>query len=272
MLNIKAICICFLALSLFSTFVSAQNSSSKDQSIEDLKTKYAVPDAPAFTILDENPSSILKPASVKEIAIGFSSFLDNKNQISLPKSFAAEFSPGLLINGRHLTIKQYGDNAWLYQLRLSVATSRPDNAKSATNLAFGIRITLHDESDPRTNDEYILAATKLSSEIQELIDSRKRVLGPSATMYEIENDQKLIVAKKELVDKFKKKWFEDKWNKNISELAIAVKTSSKDSLAQNLVFSKVSFWFTSAYAYEDWGAILDRRKCKFRKRYDFEQV
>lgn len=256
MSKLKAASIWFLALSLFSTFVSAQNSSSTSKSIEELKTKFAVPDAPAFTILDENPSNILKPASVKDIAIVFSSFLDNKNQLSLPKSFAAEFSPGLLISGRNLTIREYRENKWLYRLRLSVGTSRPGNAKSATNLAFGIRMTLNDESDPRTNDEYLLDATKLSEQIQGLVDERRRTLGPTATMFEIENDQELIAEKKKLVDKFKENWFENKWNKNISELAIAIKTASKDSLAHNLELSKVSFWFTAAYAYGDWGQFL----------------
>lgn len=245
-----------ISLLFFSSIVTAQDSSVVAKYAKDLRTKFAVPDAPAFNILSETPSDILKPASVKDIAIGFSGFLGDDNKLTLPKSFALEFAPGLLINGKNLTLDDYRKNAWLYRLRLSLATSRMDNAKTATNLAFGIRVTINDESDPRTNKEYIDEATKLAKEIQDIIDERRKVLGPTATIAEIENDQKLISAKKDLIDKFRVKWLEEKWNKNISELAVAVKASSKDSLAQNVVLSKFSFWFTTAFGIEDWGQFL----------------
>ena len=246
----------FLILLFYSSLMAAQDSSLVAKYAKDLKTKFAVPDAPAFNMLDESPGNILRPSSVKDIAVGFSNFLGTDNKITLPKSFAVEFAPGLLINGQNLTLKKYRENAWLYRLRLSVATSRMDNSATATNLAIGLRVTINDESDPRTSDKYIEEATKLSSDLLELIDARRRELGPMATIAEIENDQTLIDAKKDLIAKFKKKWLEDKWNKNISELAVAIKSSSRDSLAQNLAISKFSFWFTSAFGFEDWGQFL----------------
>lgn len=259
MTKLKMIFTFSFALLFRSSFTIAQDSSVVAKYAKDLKTKYAVPDAPAFNMISESPSNIFKPASVKDIAFGFSGFLGNDNKLTLPKSFALEFAPGLLINGQNLTLEDYRKNRWLYQLRLSLATSRMDNTATASNLAFAIRVTINDESDPRTNNEYISDATKLARDIQDSIDVIKRKLGPLATMEEIENDPNLISAKKKLNNKFKVKWsrwVEEKWNKNITELALAVKTNSKDSLAQNIVLSKFSFWFTSAFGIEDWGQFL----------------
>lgn len=246
----------FFNLVLTVLFVSISTEAQVFTLAKELKTKYAVPDAPAFTMLDVSPSNILKPASVKDIAIGFSNFLDADNKISLPKSLAVEFSPGLLMNGQHLTLEEYRKHPGLYRLRLSLATTRSDSSSSATNLAFGIRVTLNDDSDPRTNDEYIKEATNLAEAIQKLVDARRKELGPLATMEEIENDVKFEAAKKKLIDKFKVKWLEEKWNKNISEIAFALKTSSQDSLAKNLKLNKFSLWYASAYGYEDWGQFL----------------
>jgi len=242
----------FLISLLFSHSLFAQEV----QFAKELKTKYAVPDAPAFNMLNQNALTILKPGSVKDIALGLANFLDVDNRITLPRSLAVEFSPGLLMYGKTLTLDEYRKRAGLYRLRISLATAKGDSSSTATNLAFGLRVTLNDDSDPRTNKEYLTAATKLAEKIQTLVDVRRKALGASATISEIENDQKLIAEKKELEDSFNAEWLEDKWNKNMSELAFAFRAASKDSLTKNLKLNKFTLWYTSAYGLDDWGQFL----------------
>lgn len=244
----------------FFTFINLANINAQDilnpKFANEIKTKYAVPDAPALTLLNGSSNNILKPGSVKDLAVGFSEFINDKNQISLPKSFAVEVSPGLLINGKNLSIQQYRENTLLYRLRLSIATSRTQNNSNATDLAFGLRITLSDNSDLRLQDNYVKDATALAEELNDIIDKAREKLGPGADIKTIEASSEFVETRKKLLEKLNEKWSQDTWNKNISEVAFAVKTSSKDSLAKNLLLTKLAAWYSSAYAIEDWGQLV----------------
>ena len=156
---------------ILSGFIFITNGLAQDlpKLAKELAPNYAVPDAPAFNILNENPDNILKPSTVKDVGIAFADFLGEEDRITLPKSFALEFSPALLINGKNLSLEEYRNNDWLYRLRLSLATKRFENS-SASKIALGIRIATEDESDLRTNQQYIEEATELTRKIQSKID------------------------------------------------------------------------------------------------------
>lgn len=239
---------------IISSNIIAQKKFS--ELAQDYKTYFAVPDAPAFSLLNEIPSNILRPASVKEIAVSFSSFLDDESRFTLPKSFALEFSPGLLINGKSLTLSEYNNNKWLYRFRISGATSRSEEPSSTTDFAFGFRVTLNDESDLRANANYIKDATDLSEKIQSLYDEKRLILGPTAEPKMIEKLPDIIEKKNELINSFIEKWSEEKWNGNISELAFASKIASSDSLFNNVRLSKYSLWYSAAYGIGTWGQLL----------------
>ena len=89
---------------ILSLIVASALSQNLPQMAQELAPNYAVPDAPAFNILNENPDNILKPSSVKDMGIAFADFLGEDERITLPKAFALEFSPALLINGKNLSL------------------------------------------------------------------------------------------------------------------------------------------------------------------------
>ena len=234
---------------------------------EQMRTKYAVPESPAFTILNISPSNILKPSSVKEIALAASDFLGENERISLPESFAIEFSPGLLINGKKLTQTEYDKNHILYRTRFSIATNRKQGESLTTDLGFGIRITLRDDSDFRTNKKFIDDAQKCTDSIISFLSDLKIKLvtegkiSKTATIDEVEKSPEAEAIVDSISQIFTQswpidKWSEKNWNADISEIAIAVKTTSKDSLASNLKLSKLAFWFSSAYRLKNWGQFL----------------
>lgn len=250
--------IMFSIITIF--YITVCHSQNLPQFAKELAPNYAVPDAPAFNMLNENPDNILKPSSVKDMGISFADFLGDDNQITLPQAFALEFSPALLINGKKLSLEEYRKNDWLYRLRVSLATKRQD-ASNSSDIALGIRFSTEDESDLRTNQEYIDEATELAQKIQSKIDEVRLSLGPTATMEQIESDSGVIQTKRNLVDEFlqkwnMEKWNEDNWNADITEYAVAVKAGSQDSLAKNLKFNRVSVWYTKAKKLSTWGQYL----------------
>src|SRR5210317_1994224 len=87
-----------------SLFVTIGFPRNLPKLAKELAPNYAVPDAPAFNILNENPDNILKPSSVKDVGLAFADFLGEDERITLPKAFALEFSPALLINGKSLSL------------------------------------------------------------------------------------------------------------------------------------------------------------------------
>ena len=251
----------FIKITILTFFyVTAGLSQNLPQLAKELAPNYAVPDAPAFNILNENPDNILKPSSVKDMGIAFADFLGEDERITLPKAFALEFSPALLINGKNLSLEAYRKSDWLYRLRVSLATKRQD-VSTASDIALGIRFSTEDESDLRSNIEYINEATELSQKIQSKIDEVRMSLGPTATMEQIESDSGVVQTKRSLLNEFLKKWDvekwnEDNWNADITEYAAAVKASSEDSLAKNLKLNRISVWYTKAKKLSTWGQYL----------------
>lgn len=245
-------------------------SQNLPQMAKELAPNYAVPDAPAFNILNENPDNILKPSSVKDVGIAFADFLGEDERITLPKAFALEFSPALLINGKNLSLEEYQKNDWLYRLRVSLATKRQEES-TATDIALGIRFSTEDESDLRTNPDYITDATNLTQKIQKLYDKRRLELGPTATIEEIEDDRALKEEKKLLIEEFVAAWEENNWNADITEYAFAAKASSEDSLAKNLEFKRISVWYTKAKKLSTWGQYLLGVYGNYEKRPDSDK-
>lgn len=240
---------------VFLIFTITAASQTLPNLAKDVAPNYMVPDAPAFNMLNENPDNILKPSSVKDIGITFANVLNDDSRITLPQALALEFSPALLINGKNLSIEEYQNNAWLYRFRISLATKRLDESK-ATDIALGIRLSTEDESDLRTNQDYLKNATALTRKIQRLYDKRRLELGPTASIVEIEDDLMLKEEKKLLIDEFVMEWEEKNWNADITEYAVAIKASSEDSLAKNLKFNRVSVWYTKAKKLGTWGQYL----------------
>lgn len=59
------------------------------------------------------PYSHVRPTSVRELNVTLSSFTVSKNSFTIPKAFAAEFVPGLLIAGKKLILEKYRKNPLL---------------------------------------------------------------------------------------------------------------------------------------------------------------
>lgn len=166
----------FVALAALSAPASESMAEPSDQvkRSKEFKSEYAIPASPAFSLLDAEPATVLRPGTVRELMVEVSSFVTDSGQYSLPKDLGVEFSPGLLVKGRTLSIADYQANQALYRVRLSLATRRVPEAGSATNVALGVRATLLDDADIRGAKANALR-TDLLSEVSKVHDARDAV-------------------------------------------------------------------------------------------------
>ncbi|HCV43785.1 MAG TPA: hypothetical protein DGH68_09905, partial [Bacteroidetes bacterium] len=161
---VRLLAICWLVCSgareqALSQFVIETAGARPDSLQKSFRVDFAIPDAPAFTLLGSEPSNILRPTTVREFSVAFSDFVSNGSSLTIPRTFGVEFSPGLIISGPKLSLTDYRKLDWLYRLRVSAATQRNGNGNSSTDMALGVRTSVIDESDLRHDDAYVATAT-----------------------------------------------------------------------------------------------------------------
>jgi hypothetical protein len=229
--------------------------------LTDFRLDFAVPDAPAFTMLTVDPSNILRPAEVRELGAAVSNFIGSGASITIPKAFAVEFAPGLLIGGPTLTVPSYAAHPFLYRLGVSAATGRGAGDRAPRVIAIGVRTVLLDAGDLRTHTAYRVRATAIADSVNAVFLQARTRLGPMGGRAIGLAD--LDAAEKSRVDSLhaslKAGWtdWEDKhWNARTLQLAIAARASAADSFGNGLVADKYSAWASYGDGVGTWGQLL----------------
>lgn len=113
----------------------------------------AVPESPAFTVLGLTPETVVRPSSPRQFASALLSGVDRNGNFQ--SGTAIDTVPYLLLAGKQLTLKQYRNH---YKLRLasrtqfSFATTKGTSEEDkSVRLSLGLRLTLWDNGDPRTD-------------------------------------------------------------------------------------------------------------------------
>jgi hypothetical protein len=275
----------FILMVVFGMAASAQETADTQEqiSVEKMVLNFAVPDMPAFKSLGTEPSDILRPSTLKAIAATFSPFYQNR-KIVLPEAFAVEIAPWLLLNSNKRGLRQlneYADNKIRNSLRFSVGSSADSIlSPSGRSLAFGARISLISEGDLLTDKG---AQQMLSSALQTFRKNvRSRSLVTFAILHNIDTSQldwedTIMVtpalkgqfdtyladenedSQREFlmeINRIKKKYKEDHWNDNKLDLAVALVSSSPDSLVKNIRFNRAQLWLTGAFKAGNHGQFL----------------
>ncbi len=107
------------------------------------ETSLRIPSTPAFSILNFEPSSLLKPGSLKDLGGDILNSFDEEGKLRL--NIGMELSPYWLKSRPYLTNQQYNNpglgQTILQSLNISVATVK-DSVTNADKLGFGIRFQL----------------------------------------------------------------------------------------------------------------------------------
>ena len=249
-----------LMLGALAQIVRAQNATHTASTAKTIQGDYAVPDAPALKMLDVNESSLLRPSTVKALSAALSSASGDASFI--PKAFAVEFAPGLLIDGEHLSISEYNRSAWTklwYRTRLSFAAKRGEGKTPRSNVAGAIRLGLQDNSDLRTDSAFavaILTIARWQADSALAAETIKMSLGISVLATATTDQQKQIdrLVGKEfsaraapVIAAQKRAQEAARWNSDAFDVAVGTRMSSDDSTGNNTRFDGASLWLTKGW-------------------------
>ncbi|HEX7069416.1 MAG TPA: hypothetical protein VF190_01370 [Rhodothermales bacterium] len=216
----------------------------------------AIPDAPAFLILEREGGEVLRPTSARAVATALSGFFGEDGGFVVPEELGVEVSPGLLIGGPNLSVAEYRQHPWLYRLRVSLASSRGTGGEVPTAVSLGIRVTTVDRADLRTSTTYEQEATALAEAINDLYVAERQRLGPTVPLEDIAALPHVQEGTHALVETFRERWSERRWNARIDELALAFRATAADSLVRNLRADRIAAWYTSAHPLGTWGQFI----------------
>ncbi len=242
--------------------------------LKQLKLNVAIPDLPAFNILNNQAqNSLLRPSTPQAITSAFSSFYSN-GKIIFPENIALELSPSLLLNvNKPLSeLNEYSKNRLLNTLRISVGTLNKSDELTikSRSIGLGFRINLLDKADPATD---LLFHQKISDALKDFrketreifliqfaiknnidinqLDFEFLIMGNPALKkrfdLELANEnsipQKRFLA---ILKKIKDDYKTANWNADKIDLASAISFKSSDSLAKNAKLSTSELWFSAA--------------------------
>lgn len=217
------------------------------QGFEKTRVDFNVPISPAFEILDEKPSSIVEPGSLREIAAILGATNTN------PNSFGIEAAPFILFHKPSLPeYRRDASKRFLYRSRLSAAFVR----NIQTQVSAGLRFTLLDETDLRLDENLNRLLADYARTYSGYLNDCLRDLNEDDPDLETKAaecaDEKFTEDIRKVREEAKSKI----WNKTIIETGIAVSGLSPDSLLKNLLLNRMALWFTSAFPLGESGQLF----------------
>lgn len=232
---------------------AAQNP--KPQTFGVYQVDFAVPDAPAFLLLSIEPSTILRPQSVRELATNLGGFRNADGSLALPRAAAIEFSPSLLFTDGRPTVASYSAARLLYNTRISLATQRDSTTGAATKFAFGVRLTLANEADFKTDAAYdsSLQVQDITKAILDVYNAARNRVGPSAPLA-LNADERSTVDS--LEKEVRARWAVRYWNADILDVAFAFAGMAADSTGRDPQLGAVSVWASYAKGMGSWGQAM----------------
>lgn len=245
------------------TVAIAQQST--DSLAQKFEVDFAIPDAPAFELLQVDESNMLRPTTVRALTVGLSNLFEGEDGdgLQVPNAIAIEAAPFLLARGPRLTLRQYGENPGLYRMRVSAAAKRSASTGAATGVAIGLRLTLDDDADLRTDTAYLNGVTTQTGAIVDLRLRAATLMGPippkdttveqRATLKRL-NDS--IAALTTLTKDFIDQYSQTRWNANVADVAAGLVAASADSLGNDLKIGNLAAWGTWGRGWGDWGQLL----------------
>jgi hypothetical protein len=220
--------------------------------VKDYRIDFAIPDAPAFKLLEVDRSVILRPQTARDLVLALDGFRGDGNAFVVPKQIGIEFSPGLLIGGGQLRLADYTARKYLYATRLSGATNRDSLGRG--QLATGIRFSILDEQDIRDKsgggtDSVVTAFTRRILDVYEAIRDR---VGPRAPLVLTDTEQRLIDAVSDSIEQY---WADRYWNASALDLAFGARARTADTLGHDPSLDEAAGWFTYANGLQGWGQL-----------------
>lgn len=244
--------------------VAAAAAQTPASTAKALQGDFAVPDAPAILMLNGSESTLLRPSSAQQLTSSLAS--GSGDFTFIPKALGVEFSPAMVARGDHLSIGEYQANPMLYRTRVSFATGR-DSTTRRSQVALAFRMSLDDQSDLRTNTDFLAAIDQLTSIKVDslralplaLIANHLPVVGPYTPAQQKQVDAiakaaadsihgAVATREAQAIAALKRARESARWNANVTDVAIGVRGSSTDSSGTQSRFDGVAAWLTKGWS------------------------
>jgi hypothetical protein len=236
-------------------FSQSSNVGATDQKSEFSKYRvdYAVPQSPAFKILDIGTDNVMRPGMLRELGVDISTLYKNGGAI--------EIAPMILSSNVNLAdYKSDKFSRFLYRSRISAGIVYP--GAGATNYSLGYKFTLLDETDLVINPDYeeeLHAINKQIIDIDILCSHDIKIQPEEGELYQsalqLCSEEK-IKALNQKIDDTRKKYKELNWNKTIWEAGLAILGTTIDSTIKKIQSQKYGLWSTAAFPLSTNGQIL----------------
>ncbi len=212
----------------------------------------AVPDAPAFTILEADQGTLLRPGPVREISVTAVDYYGGQG--TGHNAAAIELSPGLLLGD--VTLGKYHRNPFLYRARISFASSIDGTVRSG---AAGVRFTILDESDLRMDTVLEKELLILGHRMNILTEKCSDSLPDSLIDTDPEEYNRLLRACTDSSESGIRQLLEMRimsarenarthlWNRPIAEAGLAVKGRQGDGPDAALYADRFAVWMTGGW-------------------------
>ena len=139
---------------IFVWLVCACSISAQDGEAYKFKLDYDVPESPALSIVDANPTTVMRGSAAKELAINIANnFITQQSQQT---GVALDFNPYFAFGGRLKNVSVYREKYFarlLANTQLSFASTAVDQFPNDNLMSLGLRITLFDSADLLYDDQ-----------------------------------------------------------------------------------------------------------------------
>jgi hypothetical protein len=224
------------------------------------------PDLPAFKALGTEPSNLLRPSDVKQIAVATNPFLNTRSPV-IPSAFGLEVAPWKLAS-RRWALRDYLENDWkAFRYRCSFSLGAGTFATQTAQLpparaSAGFRTSwVGRRYDVSRNPD--LVRTMFAINDQALRDSTDIVTQwrldrnlrpgdrPSAeALADLQQRLTRVSARLDSLQKARKKAYavfeKQNWNAPRTDFALAWVGGSGDSLVRNVAFAAAHAWLTQS--------------------------
>lgn len=244
----------------------------------------AVPESPAFTVLGLTPDTVVRPNSPRKFATALLSGVDRNGNFQ--SGTAIDTVPYLLLAGEELTLKQYREQ---YKLRLaartqfSFATTKGASEEDkSVRLSLGVRLTLWDNGDPRTDKDlldcfdkaslkYLQALTPPSVAPLDLLpdDATQEMKNRSISEWAAYNlkETQANPTRLQEVEACRAEARKKNWNKSSWIIAYAPSWISTSGQTSDFRWNGGGFWSSVAYGFEGFPVLQKNSQLIFHGRY-----
>ncbi len=263
---------CILSSALAVGLCVGESYGQPDSSTATNTLDLAVPGSPAFAALGMDPTDVVHPSTVRELAGAILNGTDKNG--NLQTGLALDVAPYLLLAGNRVTLADYrtkGAVRFLSRLQFSFGTTKGVSVDDpSARAAAGFRFSVFDRADPRMDTELTDCLVRGATLAFQTISPLPPPTGGSEaerTKLEATQQRRLERAAEEAAGPCREEFEERRWNNSGWIVGGAVRGFSEAGKTENLAWDGSSFWTSISYGFEGVNGLEDSSQLIFLYKY-----